>query len=97
MLHLDCANGVGYPSFLEFLKFINAKEEKLQVVLNNHDEPDRLNEDCGAEFVHKQKKLPLKLQVQPYVHCASFDGDADRLVYYFVDEANKLHLIDGDR
>lgn len=25
------------------------------------------------------------------------DGDADRLVYYYKDEDNALHLMDGDR
>jgi len=29
--------------------------------------------------------------------CASFDGDADRIVYYFIDNDNKFCLLDGDR
>jgi len=29
--------------------------------------------------------------------CASLDGDADRVVYYFIDEANVFRLLDGDR
>lgn len=29
--------------------------------------------------------------------CASLDGDADRLVYYFIDESNVFRLLDGDR
>jgi phosphoacetylglucosamine mutase len=29
--------------------------------------------------------------------CASLDGDADRLVYYFIDENNVFRLLDGDR
>jgi len=29
--------------------------------------------------------------------CASFDGDADRIVYYFIDEVDgRFHLLDGD-
>ena len=27
----------------------------------------------------------------------SVDGDADRVIYYYVDETNKFHLLDGDR
>lgn len=27
----------------------------------------------------------------------SVDGDADRVVYYYMDENNKFHLLDGDR
>jgi len=29
--------------------------------------------------------------------CASFDGDADRLVYFFQGEDSKLRIIDGDK
>ena len=29
--------------------------------------------------------------------CASLDGDADRIVYYFVDADNTFRLLDGDR
>lgn len=25
------------------------------------------------------------------------DGDADRIVYYYMDSSNKFHLLDGDR
>jgi len=29
--------------------------------------------------------------------CASFDGDADRQMYYYVDEAGKFHMMGGDK
>ena len=29
--------------------------------------------------------------------CCSLDGDADRIVYYFVDDDSTFHLLDGDR
>lgn len=28
---------------------------------------------------------------------ASFDGDADRVVYFYLDNDNKFHLLDGDK
>lgn len=31
------------------------------------------------------------------MRCCSVDGDADRIVYYFIDEDDKFHLLDGDR
>lgn len=34
---------------------------------------------------------------EPYTRCVSIDGDADRVVYFFTDENNKFHLLDGDR
>ena len=33
----------------------------------------------------------------PHARLASVDGDADRLVYYYVDEQRRLHLMDGDK
>lgn len=41
---------------------------------------DNLNEGCGAEFVQKDKKVPVTF-AQPNVKGMSFDGDADRIVY----------------
>lgn len=29
--------------------------------------------------------------------CCSFDGDADRIVYYYNDAAGRFHLLDGDK
>lgn len=29
--------------------------------------------------------------------CCSFDGDADRIVYYYRDTDGQFHLIDGDK
>lgn len=35
--------------------------------------------------------------MEPNVRCCSVDGDADRLIYYYMDENNGFHLMDGDR
>lgn len=29
--------------------------------------------------------------------CVSVDGDADRVVYYYLDQDDKFHLLDGDK
>ena len=29
--------------------------------------------------------------------CCSFDGDADRIVYYYSDDHGRFHLLDGDK
>lgn len=52
---------------------------------------------CGADYVKSQQKFPNGLPVQPDVRCCSVDGDADRIVYYYVDGSEKFHLMDGDR
>lgn len=35
--------------------------------------------------------------MKPNERCCSFDGDADRIVYYYKDETGHFHLIDGDK
>lgn len=32
-----------------------------------------------------------------FQRCVSIDGDADRIVYYYVDDTKQFHLLDGDR
>ncbi|GAA6067687.1 phosphoacetylglucosamine mutase-like, partial [Tachysurus ichikawai] len=35
--------------------------------------------------------------MMPGQRCCSFDGDADRIVYYYKDSAGHFHLLDGDK
>ena len=58
---------------------------------------------CGADFVKVQQKPPSNLPVdggvsgaRPRKYC-SLDGDADRVVYYYLDNDNGFHLLDGDK
>lgn len=37
------------------------------------------------------------MPLEPNTRCVSVDGDADRVVYYYIDEVEKFHLLDGDR
>lgn len=39
----------------------------------------------------------LGMAMKPGDRCCSFDGDADRIVYYYCDAAGRFHLIDGDK
>jgi len=40
---------------------------------------------------------PTGMTIKPHSKYVSVDGDADRIVYSFVDENNKFYLLDGDR
>lgn len=40
---------------------------------------------------------PVNTPVEANVRCASIDGDADRVVYFYIDKNKKFHLLDGDR
>lgn len=35
--------------------------------------------------------------VNPGERACSFDGDADRIVYYYTDPEGNFHLLDGDK
>lgn len=52
---------------------------------------------CGADFVKTNQRAPPSPQAAPLARCASLDGDADRIVYYFVDSDGTFRLLDGDR
>ncbi|KAH6810110.1 phosphoglucosamine mutase-like protein [Perilla frutescens var. frutescens] len=58
-----------------------------------------LNEGVGADFVQKEKVVPRSFgPADAGMRCASLDGDADRLVYFFVlSNSNKIDLVDGDK
>lgn len=52
---------------------------------------------CGADFVKTQQRPPPSSKAGPLARCASLDGDADRIVYYFIDSDNSFRLLDGDK
>ena len=89
----DGANGVGSLKQLAFNKKL---EGSLQVSVFNSN--GRINHECGADYVKTQQKPPHGLpEAPPNTRCVSVDGDADRIVYFFIDENKKFHLLDGDR
>ncbi|KAI4488215.1 hypothetical protein M0804_005063 [Polistes exclamans] len=92
-LHLDAANGVGALAMKEFQKHLDSV---LKVNIYN-DGNGELNYMCGADYVKIHQKVPLNMQLEANVKCASIDGDADRIVYFYIDETKKFHILDGDR
>lgn len=57
-----------------------------------------LNKGCGAEIVHKEQTPPPKGWNYQWRNkkCASFDGDADRLIYYYQIGHNVYETIGGE-
>ncbi|KAF1959526.1 N-acetylglucosamine-phosphate mutase-like protein [Byssothecium circinans] len=98
-LTVDCANGVGGPKLTELIKYLPPKEEALEIFVINDNviKPESLNVDCGADFVKTNQRAPPSSKAGPGDRCASLDGDADRVVYYFKDASNVFRLLDGDR
>ncbi|XP_014470489.1 PREDICTED: phosphoacetylglucosamine mutase [Dinoponera quadriceps] len=93
VIQLDAANGVGAIAAREFQKHLG---DSLEIVMFNHGS-EQLNHKCGADYVKVQQAMPLNFPSESSVRCVSVDGDADRVVYFYLDESKKFHLMDGDR
>ncbi|CAM0905615.1 unnamed protein product [Alopecurus aequalis] len=97
-LIVDGANGIGGLK-LEQLK---PKLARLDIAVRNSGKEGEgiLNKRCGADFVQKEKVHPLGFGPNDVgVRCASFDGDADRLVYFRITSpsSTRIDLVDGDK
>ncbi|KAJ8236353.1 hypothetical protein LV156_003452 [Aspergillus fumigatus] len=97
-LTVDCANGVGGSKLRELIKYL-PEDTGLDIKIVNDDviNPDSLNFECGADYVKTKQRAPPSSKASILDRCASLDGDADRIVYYFLDEGNVFRLLDGDR
>lgn len=112
-LFVDGANGIGADKIEVFNEIMKADfvartnnnvskdtDNQLNIsVFNAHKEKDDiLNHKCGADHVKVQQTTPTKLPASDSIrkYC-SFDGDADRIVYYYLDGEKKFHLLDGDK
>ncbi|KAI0094827.1 phosphoacetylglucosamine mutase [Irpex rosettiformis] len=97
-LIIDCANGVGTQAARELGQYLGSS---LPLVLHNTDttSPGILNHGCGADFVKTQQKLPpsLAAHLRPGQRACSLDGDADRLMYFYLDDRGHFHMLDGDK
>ncbi len=110
---VDCANGVGGAKILELLKHpsLDQKESNgdgyytlpgcnIKLTLRNISDLSKLNHKVGAEHVQKMQQLPentIDIEKEKNILCCSFDGDADRIVFYYLDDQSNMHLLDGDK
>lgn len=95
---VDCANGVGAPTAETLVHYLG-DTLPLRLVNVATTTPGALNNSCGADYVKTSQKLPPSLNgvLQPGERACSLDGDADRIIYYYMDERNQFHMLDGDK
>ncbi|NXG25531.1 AGM1 mutase, partial [Grallaria varia] len=93
-LKIDCANGIGALKLSEMKPYF---PQEVLIDIYNDGTKGKLNYLCGADFVKVHQKSPVGLDMKPNERCCSFDGDADRIVYYYKDATDHFHLIDGDK
>jgi len=91
----DAANGVGGAKMVKMAEKLS-KELKVEVRNNG---TGTLNAGCGAEHCQKAREPPAGVDAgaDKNIRVFSFDGDADRVVYHYFDDAGAWHLIDGDK
>ncbi|KAM4771947.1 phosphoacetylglucosamine mutase [Rhinophrynus dorsalis] len=93
-LIVDGANGIGALKLKEMEQHL---QPALSVQLFNDGSKGKLNYVCGADYVKVQQKPPGGIEMKCNERCCSYDGDADRIVYYYNDSAGHFHLLDGDK
>ncbi|KAI0778263.1 phosphoacetylglucosamine mutase [Trametes elegans] len=97
-LVVDCANGVGAIVGEKLAQHLG---DTLPLILHNTaiDKAGALNNACGADFVKTSQRLPPSLAsvLKPGQRACSLDGDADRLIYYYLDDRGLFHMLDGDK
>ncbi|CAJ1399543.1 unnamed protein product [Effrenium voratum] len=92
-VNVDCACGVGGMALATMTERLSSVG--LTVNLVNRVGEGVLNEGCGADFVKTKQAAPAN--ADPALgRWVSFDGDADRIVYFFSKDG-KFCLLDGDR
>lgn len=93
-LSVDGANGIGALKVREMECHL---QKELQISLFNDGSKGKLNHQCGADFVKVQQKPPTGIDLNAAERCCSFDGDADRIVYYYTNSEGCFRLLDGDK
>ncbi|XP_076612168.1 phosphoacetylglucosamine mutase [Chaetodon auriga] len=93
-LSVDGANGIGALKVRELESHL---KKELLISLFNDGSKGKLNHQCGADFVKVQQNPPTGVKISPGERCCSFDGDGDRIVYYYTDSEGQFHLLDGDK
>ncbi|PWN41043.1 Phosphoacetylglucosamine mutase [Ceraceosorus guamensis] len=102
-LTVDCANGVGAISLQRFQKYLPASALQVRALRTSIDTAGALNNGCGADHVKTKQALPsgFEKEVAEGERLCSFDGDADRIVYYYLNghasQKESFRLLDGDR
>nr|CAD7195854.1 unnamed protein product [Timema douglasi] len=89
----DGANGVGAIKMKQLKKCL---DNSINIEIFNEGSGE-LNHKCGADYVKVQQCAPDGVPLLANARCVTVDGDADRLLYFYTDESNVFHLLDGDR
>jgi phosphoacetylglucosamine mutase len=91
-INVDCANGIGSITLEKIKDKYNLTN--INIINNNISDVIALNNGCGSDYVCNNKLIPTGEKCENILY-SSFDGDADRVVFYYEKEG-KFNLLDGD-
>lgn len=86
---IDGADGIGGLKITDLEPIQNQDKYDLKIEIINDSSAGFLNDECGAEHVHKIRTWPRNAENYSCDKWISFDGDADRIVYYFGDPTKR--------
>ncbi|EGG07404.1 uncharacterized protein MELLADRAFT_116324 [Melampsora larici-populina 98AG31] len=95
-LTVDCANGVGAPKLEALQPYLSTSPLSFQLINTEIHTLGKLNKSCGADYVKTTQSAPPVMKLEPFQRVCSFDGDADRIVYYY-SNGDRFRLMDGDK
>ncbi|KAJ8324938.1 hypothetical protein O5D80_006459 [Batrachochytrium dendrobatidis] len=96
-LHVDAANGIGAHALREFMAVLGSHHLNVDIVNADTASSEKLNFKCGADFVKLNQKASEGLEMIPGQRWCSYDGDADRIVFYYCNSDGTFKLLDGDK
>lgn len=87
-IYVDCSNGVGGLKLDKFTPIFKMLQKNIIKVNYLKEKTDVLNVRCGSHYVHSKNEMPRNMQREKIIgkKCCSLDGDADRIVYFYVKE-----------
>lgn len=79
---IDCCNGAAGYHAKKIAEMVG-NNLNLHFINTDYQTYENLNHSCGAEHVHKEKKLPSNYpsEKSPSIKNLTFDGDVDRIIY----------------
>ncbi|CDU17971.1 phosphoacetylglucosamine mutase, putative [Plasmodium yoelii] len=102
IIYVDCSNGIAslkIDKFNDIFKILKKNIFKFNCLQNDNNV---LNFECGADYVYNKKKIPSNIPLNYFSDskfCA-FDGDADRIIYFFIKNdnlENQIEILDGNK
>lgn len=94
IIKLDGVNGVGVVKIKEMVKYLR---DFLFIWVCNDGFIGKFNEKCGVDYVKFYQCVFDGMVIIFGDRCVIFDGDVDRVLYFYFDKENKFYLFDGDK